>query len=197
MTETTPPPPKGSLPTLRAITAAAIRVLDVCPETLTSRSRELHVSRPRWIVWLLAHKRSGLSLNQIGLFFDRDHSSVLHGVRQMGHRMAKDATLAGHVEAVWAEALRLHAKGKGVRFIRIRPAVAPAPRKHAAKAPNLAVQRQTQAEAIPEPKPERRAVARPLKHWSKLQPFSREWWLSNEREFRRGLARAYGLEAAE
>ncbi|MCF3934332.1 hypothetical protein L1787_13025 [Acuticoccus sp. M5D2P5] len=52
---------------------------------LLSRRRARTITRPRQIAMLVVHERTSLSLPQIGRLFDRDHTTVLHGIDRAKH----------------------------------------------------------------------------------------------------------------
>ena len=53
---------------------------------LVGSSRSRHIARARWRVWWIARRATSLSLPVIGrLSGGRDHTTIMHGVRQMDH----------------------------------------------------------------------------------------------------------------
>ena len=61
---------------------AQVADLTCLPATeIMGRSRKAPIAQARHLVWLVA-QRQGMSLTQIGRAFDRDHTTVLHGIRQ-------------------------------------------------------------------------------------------------------------------
>lgn len=81
--------------------------------SMTSAKRHRHVSRPRQVAMYLAremfstimgnHKVYGKSLPDIGKRFGgRDHTTVLHAVRQISLRLSVDDNLASDIEAIKA-----------------------------------------------------------------------------------------------
>lgn len=92
-----PPPPIGKGKDILARVAGAA---GMTTEALRAPGRRHNLARLRWAAaWRLA--REGLSLTQIGTIIRRDHSTVVHGLRQA----AADPSLVA-----WAQSL-LH-KGK-------------------------------------------------------------------------------------
>lgn len=51
-------------------------------EEIFSQSRRKRIAHARFEVWHLMRK-SGFSLTEIGEVFDRDHTSILHGLRRV------------------------------------------------------------------------------------------------------------------
>ena len=68
---------------------AAAYVVDV--EQLRGRSRTAHLAEARHVAFWILHRRQCWSLQAIGDWLDRDHSSVRHGVR----RVDADSRLLG------------------------------------------------------------------------------------------------------
>lgn len=56
---------------------------------IKGRSKVRAVARARQLVMYRAHRQHGFSLNQVGRVLDRDHSSVLCGVRRIEKLMAE------------------------------------------------------------------------------------------------------------
>jgi len=56
------------------------------------------VARPRQIAMYLAREMTGQSLPRIGAHFCRDHTTVLHAVRQIRRLMERDRRIAAEVE---------------------------------------------------------------------------------------------------
>lgn len=50
---------------------------------LLGRDRRDHVARARWHAWYQLRCQFGSSLNQIGRLFDRDHTTILYGLRRL------------------------------------------------------------------------------------------------------------------
>ena len=66
--------------------------IDVCAaseiplsELMSSDRSPARVYRPRHCFYWLAYRRLGRTLNQVGLFIRRDHTTILHGVRRVDH----------------------------------------------------------------------------------------------------------------
>ena len=65
--------------------------LDVCSDAgveayiVMGRNRTAAICRLRELIWYRAHAE-GYSLNQIGRVFGRDHTTVMHGVRNEQRR---------------------------------------------------------------------------------------------------------------
>lgn len=70
----------GRKGTVEKIVAEVAEATGITPRQIYSTSRKAHVARARQIVMYEARKR-GLSLAQIGHAMNRDHTTVMHGVR--------------------------------------------------------------------------------------------------------------------
>lgn len=66
-------------------------------QLLLSRQRRMTDAVPRQVAMFVAHRVTALRLSQIGRQFGRDHTTVLHAVRQTQFRMSRDADLAARV----------------------------------------------------------------------------------------------------
>ena len=65
---------------------------------MTSRERKRRVARPRQIAMFLAKRWTTLSLPDIGRYFNRDHTTVLHACRTIATLVEEDVALANDVE---------------------------------------------------------------------------------------------------
>ncbi|MEO1330829.1 MAG: helix-turn-helix domain-containing protein [Pseudomonadota bacterium] len=59
--------------------------LKISEKEVFSRIKLQKVVRGRHLIWWILHRRFGWSLGRIGLAADRDHTSILHGVRAIDH----------------------------------------------------------------------------------------------------------------
>lgn len=53
------------------------------PDEIYGLSRELRLLHTRWLCWSVAREITGLSYPYLGRLFDRDHSTVMHGLNQL------------------------------------------------------------------------------------------------------------------
>lgn len=67
---------------------------------LHSRSQHYVVAHPRMIVMYLGRQITPMSLPQIGRYFDRDHTTVLHATRRVPKLLAERADMSQHVAAI-------------------------------------------------------------------------------------------------
>ena len=70
---------------LRQIVDDVAEATGVSASAILGESRVRRITRARQIVRIVAH-RQGLSLTEIGQFLRRDHTSVMHGIRQEAER---------------------------------------------------------------------------------------------------------------
>ena len=70
------------------------------PRLMTSAERGRNIARPRQIAMFLAHELTGKSLPDIGKLFNRDHTTVLHAIREVPKRMYADAEVLLDVEVL-------------------------------------------------------------------------------------------------
>ena len=61
---------------------------------MTSRRRARHIARPRQVAMYMARELTPKSLPDIGRIFDRDHTTVMHAVRNIDGLAETDADMA-------------------------------------------------------------------------------------------------------
>lgn len=76
-------PPSLRCASGRQILERVARLHDVSIEDITGPSRERHICRARWEAMRAMRDRK-LSTIRIGQLLNRDHSTVLHGLRRAG-----------------------------------------------------------------------------------------------------------------
>lgn len=69
-------------------------------------------SRPRMIAMFLAREMTKMSYPALGMFFSRDHSTIINAVRRIPKMMASDPLLAQQVAGCREIIPRLHAARK-------------------------------------------------------------------------------------
>ena len=55
---------------------------DLNVEELRGDQRTKQVTEPRWVMWKLIRKNSGLSYGEIGRLFNKDHSTIMNGIKK-------------------------------------------------------------------------------------------------------------------
>lgn len=103
-TPLTGPLPTGTAPTLARVIRVAARHHDIAPAAVTGPSRSRTVAAARSLAMYLARHLTGRSFQAIGdACGDRDHTTVLHGVRVCATRIARDPGFAADVDRLAAE----------------------------------------------------------------------------------------------
>jgi chromosomal replication initiator protein len=71
---------------------------------MTSSRRAAHIAQPRQVAMYLARELTPLSLPSIGRFFgDRDHTTILHGIRAVERRAGEQTRLASDLDNLRSE----------------------------------------------------------------------------------------------
>lgn len=73
---------------------------EVEPESLRSSGRAREVVVPRQVAMYLIRELTTHSLPEIGQFFGRDHSTVLHAVQRVGDQLARDSEFGAQLDAI-------------------------------------------------------------------------------------------------
>jgi len=77
----------NNIPTIGSIAAAAARAYNIPVDSLCGKSRMAAVNKPRQIAIYLC-RQTGLSLNEIGKFFNRDTSSVTNAIQAVKNKIS-------------------------------------------------------------------------------------------------------------
>ena len=64
---------------------------------LKSSRRDRSVARPRQIAMYLAKELTSMSLPEIGAAFGRDHTTIMHAIKQISSLINTDPSIAEHV----------------------------------------------------------------------------------------------------
>lgn len=75
-------------PTARAAVAAVAGVWKQPEAGIIGKTRYRRLTVPRFFAWLLMHE-AGFSMPRIGADFDRDHTTIFHGINR-AREMAKE-----------------------------------------------------------------------------------------------------------
>lgn len=97
-------------PVIRGIPELVAWRFRVTPAALMSRRRDRAFVRPRQVAMWLATRVAHAPQADVGRYFGRDHTTVMHAVKRVDRLMASDATFAENVrftESVWELAKRL------------------------------------------------------------------------------------------
>jgi hypothetical protein len=79
---------------VREVVIAVCERFMISPQSLLGRLRFKEFCQPRHMAYLLAYELTYQSLTDIGQAMDRDHTTILHGVRTMRIAIKKDPALA-------------------------------------------------------------------------------------------------------
>ena len=71
---------------------------NVSVKELQSKSRKKVITTPRQIAMYLARKYTEESLVDIGKIFNRDHSTVLHAIKVVSHKLVRDSSVNAQLE---------------------------------------------------------------------------------------------------
>ena len=75
---------------MKDIVVAVSRMTGVSMADFRGRSRTRHISRPRMMAYYYCRTLTGASLPAIGKVFNRDHTSIISGVRVIHRIKAED-----------------------------------------------------------------------------------------------------------
>ena len=88
-------------PTIQTIIDTVTRYYDIKLTDLLSKRRHKSIALPRQVCMWLARRHTRYSLEEIGGYFGgRDHTTVMHAVRQINTKREHDQTLANDVERI-------------------------------------------------------------------------------------------------
>jgi len=85
---------------VRAIQASVAEVFCIPLALLMARVRRPEVAVPRQIAMYLAYSETSRSLPELGVLFERDHTTVLHALKAVGARIKRDPGFAELVRNV-------------------------------------------------------------------------------------------------
>lgn len=85
---------------LSRIAEAVAHEFDISVAELTSRRRTRRASVPRHVFMYLVKTMTPSSISEIGRWLDRDHTSVIHGVRQIEIRTRNDTVFRARLLAL-------------------------------------------------------------------------------------------------
>ena len=88
-----------SEPTIAEIQSAVAAAFGVSVHNLTGHRRYQGIAKPRQAGYLLAYEMTGKTLPQIGRAFGgRDHSTIMHGIKEAAAERERDPCFANLVE---------------------------------------------------------------------------------------------------
>jgi chromosomal replication initiator protein len=105
------PGPSGRGATSSSVLTAVGRYFDVKVEDLKGKARHKQIVVPRQIAMYLLREDAKLSTPEVGRLLNRDHTTVLHGIKQVANDIARDgpsrASVRGVREAIAGGAFKL------------------------------------------------------------------------------------------
>jgi len=103
------PAKQSALVTYDAIVGAVCERFGLRPSDLASRRRSRHVALPRQVAMYLCRRLLNASFPHLGELFQRDHSTVIHGVTTIEQRVKDDQSFLLTVEQLEDAIKRQHA----------------------------------------------------------------------------------------
>ena len=83
-----------------SITAVTADVFGVNKEALKGKKRKREILVPRQVAMFLIREMTELPLEEIGDFFERDHSTVVNAIKRVNTLMEQDPSFCRQVEEV-------------------------------------------------------------------------------------------------
>jgi chromosomal replication initiator protein len=83
------------------ITVAVCDALDITPRDL-NESRRSRVVTARHMVWYIYRQMTAMSYPEIGRYFGKDHSTIIHGVQVFSERISRDQDLNNKTMTIMA-----------------------------------------------------------------------------------------------
>ena len=88
-------------PAIQSIIDTVTQYYDIKLTDLLSKRRHKSIALPRQVCMWLARRHTRFSLEEIGGYFGgRDHTTVMHAVRQITSKRENDPSLANDVERI-------------------------------------------------------------------------------------------------
>ena len=94
------PGPSGRGATPSSILLAVARYFGVTADDLKGKARNKEIVVPRHIAMYLLREDAHLSTPEVGRLLNRDHTTVLHGMRQVAADIVRDGTSRGSLRGV-------------------------------------------------------------------------------------------------
>jgi chromosomal replication initiator protein len=94
------PGPSGRGATPLAILTAVARYFGIKADDLKGKARHKHIVGPRQVAMYLLREDGHLSTPEVGRLLNRDHTTVLHGMKQIANDIARDGPSRAAVRGV-------------------------------------------------------------------------------------------------
>jgi chromosomal replication initiation ATPase DnaA len=76
------------------------KLYNVSPAQLVGQSRQHHLVEVRHLCWWLCYTRLRLTYTLIGRLFNRHHTTIMHGIRQVDSIMETEPVLRDHINSI-------------------------------------------------------------------------------------------------
>lgn len=93
--------------TIRDIVHKVITETRLDYDTVFSKNRKFEIAKARFIIWYFAKKYTDMTYSAIGKYFNKDHSSVMHGISTIKDLYDTDKAIRSMVDKI---AIDLHLK---------------------------------------------------------------------------------------
>jgi chromosomal replication initiator protein len=92
----------GNHPSVHEIQRLTAEAFGLSTEDMLSRSARWRLAHPRQVAMLIAHRRTPYSFPRLGRLFDRDHTTIITGIRSAQKRIEGSPELAAKVSELEA-----------------------------------------------------------------------------------------------
>lgn len=92
-----PPPPPTATPDVASVISTVAWYFNLRPAEIRSRLRHRHIAHPRMVCMYLIRRLTRMPLETIGAAMNRDHATIIYGVRTVEKMMETDDLLASQV----------------------------------------------------------------------------------------------------
>lgn len=91
---------------MKSVIAAVCELFDVRQEELLGKKRIAKISKARMVLYYLGYRNTSHSTTTLGNYLDRDHTTVVHGVKKCKDMMDTNNSFAYKVEQTHLTALK-------------------------------------------------------------------------------------------
>ena len=156
-------------PPMRIVIRLVARVTGTTASQLTGKRQIRQISLPRMIAMWVGVRHLSLTTPQVGRSLNRDHTTVLTGIRKVEKLRWADRTLARRISEICE---------------RVDIELAKPPGAHNGQAVNIGIEMLVRSKSIDTSTEEGRAsTAKKLSDFAVMQPFKPRWWLVNNERF--------------
>lgn len=72
---------------------------------MCSKDRPVHIAHPRQVAMCLCRELTRLPLEEIALYFGRDHGTVIHAIKAVRNRADTEAAYSQEVWMIWKKVI--------------------------------------------------------------------------------------------